>query len=412
VSAPFPRTFYVANSIELFERLAYYGTFVGLSLYLTNVVGFGDVATGTVLGAFRLVNTLVPIPCGALADRITFRRSLVAGMSSCAVGYLLLFLTPQKGVALAALLFMAVGGGLIKPVITGTVVRTAPPGRQTEGFAVFYRMVNAGSVLGKSLAYGVRVIVSLRYVMIDAVVASLAAVGLAAFAYEEPEKGRHGGSSGPTLKELAREWASALKNARFATFLVVVSGYYFMIDQFYFTFPKYVTRHIDPKAPLEMILLINPALISLFQNRVTRATVGRAPLTMMSAAFFVASASMLVMGAIPTLVGACLSGALFALAEMIFAPRFYEYIASFAAEGKAGLYMGLSLVPGAIGVSIGGYVSGRLVAAYLPQGGPTHPFTVWSTYAALGVGCGVVMLGYRTFAHAAPDRRPEPHRVP
>jgi hypothetical protein len=116
---------------------------------------------------------------------------------------------------------------------------------------------------------------------------------------------------------------------------------------------------------------------------------------MMAAAFFIGSLSMLVMGAVPTLAGACISGALFAVAEMTFSPRFYDYVASFAPEGRAGMYMGLTLVPTAIGVSVGGYVSGRLVAAYIPQAGPTYPLPVWSTYAALGVGCGLLMLGYR-----------------
>jgi dipeptide/tripeptide permease len=395
VPAPFPRTFYVANGVELFERFAFYGTYIGLSLYLTNVVGFGDVECGTVLGGFRLVNTLVPIPCGALADRITFRRSLIIGMGLAAWGYLLLFVAPRKEVALVALLLMGIGGGFIKPVITGTVVRTSPPERQTEGFAIFYRMVNAGSVVGKTLAYGVRVLVSLRYVMVNSVVASLAGLGLAAFAYDEPEKGR---VSAPGLREIGRAYAVALRNVRLAMFLVVCAGYYFMIDQFYFTFPKYVTRHIDQRAPLEIITLINPALIALLQNRVTALTARRSPLAMMSAAFFVAALSMLVMGAVPTLVGACLSGALFAVAEMVFSPRFYDYVASFAPEGRAGMYMGLTLVPTAIGVSIGGYVSGRLVAAYLPQGGPTRPLAVWSTYAALGAGCGLLMMAYRAFA--------------
>ena len=31
VPVPFPRTFYVANGVELLERLAYYGMYIGLS---------------------------------------------------------------------------------------------------------------------------------------------------------------------------------------------------------------------------------------------------------------------------------------------------------------------------------------------------------------------------------------------
>ena len=40
----FPPAFWIANSIELFERAAYYGVFIALAVYLTSVVGFSDVA--------------------------------------------------------------------------------------------------------------------------------------------------------------------------------------------------------------------------------------------------------------------------------------------------------------------------------------------------------------------------------
>ena len=68
--ADFPRTFYYANAIELFERLAHYGLYIGLSLYLTNIVHMGDKEVGSTLGNWRLVASLAPIPCGAIADRI------------------------------------------------------------------------------------------------------------------------------------------------------------------------------------------------------------------------------------------------------------------------------------------------------------------------------------------------------
>ena len=32
----FPRTFYVANTMEIFERMAWYGMFTPLALYLTD----------------------------------------------------------------------------------------------------------------------------------------------------------------------------------------------------------------------------------------------------------------------------------------------------------------------------------------------------------------------------------------
>ncbi len=405
---PFPPTFYYANGIELFERLAHYGMYVGLALYLTNVVGYGDIAVGGLLGNFRFVASLAPVPCGAIADRITFKRSLILAFCLYALGYIGLFAYPTQALAPLALLFLAVGGGFMKPVITGTVIRTAPKGRQVEGFAVFYRMINAGSVVGKSLAYLVRVLVTLRYVMITSVFASLAALALAVFGYTEPTRGAAEKSS---FLATLRGYGSALKNLRFSLFLVLFAGFYFMAEQFYMTFPKYVTRHIDPKAPLEIITLINPALIAVGQGFISRRMKGFHPLTTMVFGVLLASLSMLVMGALPTLVGACLSGAIFACAEMTFSPRFYAYIASFAPPGKEGMYMGLAFVPAAIGAWIGGQVSGHMIQHYLPAEGARSPFTVWSTYAALGLVCALLMLVYRWFAVSA-DKASAPPVAP
>ena len=402
---PFPPTFYYANAIELFERLAHYGTYIILSLYLSDVIKFDDIGSASLLGNFRLVGSIAPVVCGAIADRITFKRSLIVSFVLYAAGYSLLFAAPSKALAATALFAMAIGGGFLKPVVTGTVVRTAPPGREAEGFGVFYRMVNAGSVVGKSAAYLTRFLLGLRYVMINSVFASFIALGLAAFAYKEPERG---GPAKQSLGETLRGFGSALKNPRFTGFLLVFAGYYFMAEQFYMTFPKYVTRHIDPKAPLEIITLINPALIALFQGPIARLCKRWHALSVMLVGVLIGALSMLVMGTVPGLVGACCSGALFAVAEMCFTHRYYESIASFAPEGKAGLYMGLSFVPSGIGAWIGGQVSGPMLAKYLPANatvplpGGLHfyrdPFAVWGLYALLGVGCAVLMLGYRLAA--------------
>lgn len=402
-TARFPGTFYHANVIELFERLAHYGFYIGLSLYLDKIVGMNDVEVGVLLGNWRLVASLAPIPCGAIADRITFKRSLVIAFLGYATAYGTILLVPKKVFVVAALMLAAVAGGFMKPVIMGTVIRTSPPGRQTDGFAIFYRMVNAGSVVGKTLAYLVRRLVALRFVAFTSVLASLASLAIAIFLYEEPKDGEKkesvdaAGIAGfaVSILNLMRGYVRALLNWRFTVFLVIFAGYYFMIEQFYMTFPKYVTRHIDEKAPLEIITLINPGTIAVFGSIVGGFMKRFRPITTMIFGVFFGAISMLVMGAMPTLTGACLSGAIFAFAEMTFSPRFFDYIASFAPDkSKAGMFMGLAFVPSALGATIGGYVSGPLIAKYMSKEGPHDPLRLWGTYAVLGLVCAAVMFVY------------------
>ena len=400
VKQPFPRSFYFANAIELFERLAFYGFYINLTLFLRDVVGMDAIATGVLTGTFRSIGSFAPIPCGAIADRISFKRSLMIAFSLYALAYGSILVSPTKAVVIPALFLSAIAGGFMKPVILGIVARTSPPERVAEGYGVFYRMVNSGSVVGKTLAYVVRHFGAIRFVFANSAIASLISLGIATFLFEEP-KVETAKKDGPAFIEVLRGYWNALKNWRFTAFLIIFAGYYFMAEQFYMTFPTYVKLHIDEKAPLEIITLINPAMIALFQGRFARWTSGLKPATSMMLGVLIGAVAMLVMGAVPTIPGTCLSGAIFACAEMVFSPRYYAYIQSFAPKGKEGLYGGLTFVPSMIGSWVGGFVSGNLIYVFLPIAGKREPFAIWSSYAALGLVCSLAMIAYAKLS----DRR-------
>jgi hypothetical protein len=256
--------------------------------------------------------------------------------------------------------------------------------------------VNAGSVVGKVLAYLVRRLVAIRFVAATSAIASLVALGIAGFLYEEPkDELTAAGEKKPAFGDLLRGYRDALKDLRFVVFLVVFSGHYFMIEQFYMTFPQYMTRHIDDKAPLEIITLLNPATIAIAGGLITKTMsrlLGRYPPMVTNAVgLVIGSASMLVMGGVPSIAGACLSAAIFAVAEMTSTPKFYEQLGAMAPKGKAAMYMGLAFVPAAIGSWIGGQVSGPLIKLYLPEKGEHSPLLIWGIYAALGLACAGAM---------------------
>src|SRR5512133_2966481 len=56
----YPKNFWIANGVELFERAAYYGTFIALALFLTDVVGFTDVEAGWIGALFASMIYLLP----------------------------------------------------------------------------------------------------------------------------------------------------------------------------------------------------------------------------------------------------------------------------------------------------------------------------------------------------------------
>jgi len=415
---PFPRVFWIALLLELLERLAYYGVYVNLAVYLTGTVGLSDIENGSLLGVFALVRSWVPVLTGVAADRIGFRRSLAISFVLYIAAYAVLFLAPSRAGAWVAVMGMALGGAFLKPVVPGTVRRYAPEDRRTIGFSYFYASVNAGSVVGKVATKIVRELVSLRASMINAIVACIIGLAVTIGAYREPRGAADAApemETEPASTEGARDFAAkapasaisdivaALTKLDLVLFLFLISGYYLLIEQFYQTFPTYIVRSFGEDVPREYITLINPAAIAVLQVLVARLTKKLPAGYAIAFGVLVASGSMLLMGALPTLVGACFSFFVFAIAEMIFSPRYYEYVSSFAPRGREGLYMGLAIVPAGIGGLAGGVLSGRLVARYLPKDGPKQPLSVWGTYAAIGAGCAIVLAIYATFVKRRPD---------
>ena len=68
----FTRAFYVSNTVELFERMAYYAVFIVLTIYLSTILGFNDFEASMISGLFSGGLYLLPIFTGAMPIRLVF----------------------------------------------------------------------------------------------------------------------------------------------------------------------------------------------------------------------------------------------------------------------------------------------------------------------------------------------------
>ena len=57
----FTRAFWVSNTVELFERMAYYAIFIVLTIYLSSILGFNDFEASMISGLFSGGLYLLPI---------------------------------------------------------------------------------------------------------------------------------------------------------------------------------------------------------------------------------------------------------------------------------------------------------------------------------------------------------------
>jgi dipeptide/tripeptide permease len=157
----FPRSFWVANGMEIFERMGWYGFFAVSSLYLTGspedgMLGLTSEDRGVIQGLSTFFLYLFPAVFGALADRYGYKAMFLASCLVMAPAYLLLGLPSTFWGFFAVYVLVAVGHGMFKPVVISTVAKTTDAKTGTLGFGIFYMMVNIGGFLGPIIAGVVR----------------------------------------------------------------------------------------------------------------------------------------------------------------------------------------------------------------------------------------------------------------
>jgi len=372
----FTKNFWVANTLELFERFAYYGSKAILAVFVADQVGLGPEKAGWLVGSlFNGLLYFLPILAGTIVDRYGFKKSLLACFSIFCVGYFLIGLggLPQgkplvdalgaEVYMILALLVTAVGGSLIKPSIVGTVARTTSSETKGLGYSIYYTLVNLGGAIGPILALQVRENLGISYVLVMSSLTSLVLALSTLFFFSEPERP----ADAPPPKTMAGVLADmflVFRNARFMSFLVIFSGFWAMFWHIFYALPFYV-RDVLHFEKFEIIETVDAWTIILVTVPAAALAKKLSPLAAMIVGFTLASASWFVMGAFPTLTMTIAAIAVFAIGEATQAPRYYEYVADLAPKEQVGTYMGFAFLPVAIGTFVSGATSGKLVAHYV-----------------------------------------------
>ncbi|QTL35175.1 MFS transporter [Pseudoalteromonas viridis] len=220
--AGFSRAFYVANLMEIFERLAWYGFFAVSSVYMTTPsaqggVGFTDLERGAVQGIIPFFLYLLPVLTGALGDQLGYRKMFLLSFAIMAPGYYLLGQAQSFWPFFAALSLVALGAACFKPVVVGTISHSTNDSNRGLGFGIFYTMVNIGGFLGPLLAGALRAISWDAVFMMSACWILINFIPVLWFYRDPPSLKREKAPLSNVLKEAQ----SVLGNGRFALTLLV-----------------------------------------------------------------------------------------------------------------------------------------------------------------------------------------------
>ena len=222
----FNTNFYIANCMEILERLAWYGSFGILSLYVTAPTDLGGLGAseqqrGTLTALVMTLIYLLPVITGALGDRYGYRRMLMIAFALMTPSYYLLGQVGSYEAFFATYMVLAVGGAIFKPLVVGTVSRSTNDGNRSLGFGLFYTMVNVGGFLGPlTVAYLREISWELAFTLAATTIA-INFIPLILF-FKDPTKTACQPQKSQSIKQTLLEVQQVLGNGRLALTIVPI----------------------------------------------------------------------------------------------------------------------------------------------------------------------------------------------
>lgn len=400
----YPRTFWVANSIELFERWAWYGFYMLFANYLTGSLEDGGLEfdqnqKSLIMSVGTGILYFLPVITGAIADYFGYKKILILSFFMYISAFLLfpLFNTFQS--VFAMFIYLAIGGAMFKPIISATVAKTTSDSTASIGFGIFYMMVNIGSFLGPLTTLIARKQSSDFVFYVAAVL--IACNFILILFYKEPDRVEKTGSLSEALLTVFKNIVTVFKDRKFVLFLSIIAIFWAMYFQLFYTLPVFISQWVDSSALYnffsnsafvlehytignqmdpEFITNFDAMFIILFQIIVSSIVMRMKPLNAMMTGILINAIGLGLSFMTQNVFFVIFSLFLFGVGEMAASPKITEYIGRIAPTGKKALYMGFSFVPLFLGGILAGVLSGPIYQAMSDRRIMTETYAVEQAY--------------------------------
>jgi len=361
---------------------------------------------------------------GGRADKWGVRVALIAALCLMIAGRALLAGGPYLGLAsglwsplfflsLAALVLFILGYGMYMPAAYAAVRQFTTPKTAGMGYAMLYALMNLGGWLptwfspirkavGISGAYWVYVgFTVLGLILLAAILSKKTVERAIAEARAAGGKADEKPAAEVTTSE-SKEPFSILKwlknhplaDPKFSFFIFALIPVQTLFAHNWLTLPMYVARahrgtwigdHFEAAVNFNPILIfiLVPIVVALSQKRRVYNMMIAGTAVMASPTFLLALAP-----SFWTLLGYLV---LMTVGEAMWQPRFLQYAAEIAPEGRTGAYMGVAQFPWFLTKVITSLYSGWFLSRYCPSEGPTDTQMMWLIYGLIAI-CSTVLL--------------------
>jgi proton-dependent oligopeptide transporter, POT family len=412
----FSKNYWVVIIMEFFERGSYYGVMSVLSVYLvlnteSGGLGFSKESVGVIKSTITPLLYLLPILSGALADRFGYRRLLMLSFAIMSLGYFLTSLATVYSLVFLSLLLMAVGAGIFKPIIQGTIARETDESNSGLGFGIFYWSINLGAFVFPLILVPYLKGISWSYIFIMAAIGTGWLLILNIFLYKEPPRPK----STKSVLEVLKGVVLVLKDFRFVTMIVIYSLFWILYFQMFDTVLWYLTEYVDMtpvnnsvnsfmalfgaetswKFDAEHVTVINAGTIIALQLVISSIVKNTKALPTMIIGIAMGTVGMAILS-ISMHAWVFIAGIIiFSIGEMTAHPKFISYVGLIAPPDKKALYLGYSFLYGVIGSGVGGILGATMYVYFVD--GLQRPGLLWFIFSMIGVVTIIGLLLYNKY---------------
>ncbi|MFI3320969.1 MAG: MFS transporter [Rikenellaceae bacterium] len=400
----FSKNFWTVIGMEFTERGSYYGVMSILAIYLSmstaeGGLGFSKESVGVIQSIITPIIYLVPIISGAFAEKLGYRFLLGIAFVMMSLGYFLTGMSSSYPLVFASLLVMAVGAGMFKPIVSGTIAHETSKANSTLGFGIFYMSVNLGSFLFPLILVPILKGIAWNYIFYLAAICTGLLIFVNLFIYKEPARPKNEQS----VEDVLKATLSVLTDKKFMALVVIYAGFWVLYFQMFGTVLWYLDEYIDTtpidtavngflgmfidnpswKFDIEHVTVMNAFTIIVLQLVISNIVKRFNALPTIITGVIIGTIGMAIL-AFSSNVWVFIAGIMiFSVGEMTAHPKYSSYVGLIAPEDKKALYMGYSFLTSVIGSAIAG-VLGAAMYVYFTET-VQNVQLLWLSFSLIGI---------------------------
>lgn len=349
----FPKIYWVANTLELFERGAYYGVLAVLSVHIL-LLGIDNVTKGSLLSMLLFFSYFWPLIASALAEKFGYKQMILTSFLFLITGYFFMstIRIGQLPLIVIALLLIGFGAGTFKPLISATIAHATKDHQRNLAYSLYYWFINFGAfIFPLILGFAFPTPETWYFIFIVSGILITINMGIAFFIFQNPVEPQRDLSVSQAFKKIL----PALQDKKFRALIIIYAGFWFMYAVNHSFLPQYMLefRRMPLWFTLQFLAVINPGTIILVGPALGKFLEKYKSLNVMMVGIVIYCIGVLITFSSNSPELFVTGIVVFSIGEFVTHPGFISYVSKIAPKDKVAIYMGAIFISTGTGIVLG-----------------------------------------------------------